>query len=86
MGYFFYKEVISSDSKVAFFNRAVDRIKQDPRCLELLGDPNKIVAFGEETHNKWRRARPIASVLPFLVLLTCTRPRQATEPPMTAPR
>jgi len=63
VGYFFYKEVISSDSKVAFFNRAVDRIKQDPRCLELLGDPNKIVAFGEETHNKWRRARPIASTV-----------------------
>jgi import inner membrane translocase subunit TIM21 len=46
---------------VAYFNRAVDRIKKDPRCVELLGPGNKIVAYGEETYNKWRRARPIAS-------------------------
>ena len=57
-----YSEVFSPDSKVAYFNRAVDRIKRDPRCLELLGDSKKITAYGEETHNKWRRARPIAYV------------------------
>jgi import inner membrane translocase subunit TIM21 len=61
VGYFFWTEVMSPDSKVAYFNRAVDRIKQDPRCVELLGDGKKITAFGEETSNKWRRARPIAS-------------------------
>jgi len=61
VGYFLYHEVFSTDSKVAYFNRAVDRIKKDPRCLEMLGDSKKITAFGEETHNKWRRARPIAA-------------------------
>lgn len=61
VGYFFWEEVMSPDSKVAYFNRAVDRIKQDPRCLEVLGDCKKITAFGQETGNKWRRARPIAS-------------------------
>ncbi|KAK5660468.1 hypothetical protein OQA88_13015 [Cercophora sp. LCS_1] len=61
VGYFLYQEVFSADSKTAYFNRAVDRIKQDPRCLALLGDSKKITAYGEETFNKWRRARPIAS-------------------------
>lgn len=55
-----YSEVFSPDSKTTHFNRAVDRIRTDPRCLELLGDGKKITAFGEETNNKWRRARPIA--------------------------
>jgi len=63
VSYFLYQEVFSPDSKTAYFNRAVDRIKKDPRCLELLGDAKKITAFGEETQNKWRRARPIASTL-----------------------
>ncbi|RKU46198.1 mitochondrial import inner membrane translocase subunit tim21 [Coniochaeta pulveracea] len=61
VGYFFWEEVMSPDSKVAYFNRAVDRIKQHPRCVEVLGDGKKITAHGEETGNKWRRARPIAS-------------------------
>ncbi|KAK3687334.1 TIM21-domain-containing protein [Podospora appendiculata] len=61
VSYFLYQEVFSPSSKTAYFNRAVDRIKADRRCLELLGDSSKITAFGEETGNKWRRARPIAS-------------------------
>lgn len=63
VGYFLYQEVFSPDSKTAYFNRAVDRIKKDVRCLELLGESKKITAYGEETHNKWRRARPIAYVV-----------------------
>ncbi|KAK1752107.1 mitochondrial import inner membrane translocase subunit tim21 [Echria macrotheca] len=63
VGYVLYQEVFSPDSKTAYFNRAVDRIKKDPRCLEVLGDAKKITAYGEETFNKWRRARPIASTL-----------------------
>ncbi|KXX78822.1 Mitochondrial import inner membrane translocase subunit tim21 [Madurella mycetomatis] len=63
VGYFLYSEVFSPDSKTTYFNRAVDRIRKDPRCLELLGDGKRITAFGEETHNKWRRARPIASTV-----------------------
>jgi import inner membrane translocase subunit TIM21 len=57
-----YSEVFSLDSKTTHFNRAVDRIRTDPRCIELLGDGKKMNAYGEETYNKWRRARPIAWV------------------------
>lgn len=60
MAYFLYEDVFSSDSKTAYFNRAVDRIRKDPQCLALLGEGSKITAHGEETANKWRRARPIA--------------------------
>lgn len=60
VGYFLYTDVFSPDSKTAYFNRAVDRIKHDPECLALLGDSKNITAHGEETVNKWRRARPIA--------------------------
>lgn len=56
-----YTEVFSPDSKVTHFNRAVDQVKKDPRCIELLGDSKKITAYGEPTFNKWARARPIAS-------------------------
>lgn len=62
VGYFLWTDVFSPDSRTAQFNRAVDRIKQDPRCLEVLGDPKKITAHGEETMNKWRRARPISTL------------------------
>ncbi|KAI1130552.1 import inner membrane translocase subunit tim-21 [Nemania abortiva] len=61
VGYFLYQDVFSPDSKTAYFNRVVDRIKKDPACLAVLGDAKKITAHGEETANKWRRARPIAS-------------------------
>lgn len=63
MGYVLWTEVFRTESKVTYFNKAVDRIKKDPRCLELLGDSKKIMAHGEETHNKWRRARPIRYVM-----------------------
>ncbi|KAG5973707.1 mitochondrial import inner membrane translocase subunit tim21 [Claviceps digitariae] len=59
--YFMWTDVFAPDSKINHFNRAVDRIKKDPRCIEVLGDPKKIIAHGEETANKWRRARPVAS-------------------------
>jgi len=59
--YVMYTEVFSSDSKVTHFNRAVDQVKNDPRCTEILGSGKKITAYGEPTWNKWARARPIAS-------------------------
>lgn len=62
--------MFSPDSRTAQFNRAVDRIKQDPRCLEVLGDPKKITAHGEETMNKWRRARPISYVYITVTLIS----------------
>lgn len=57
---FLYSEVFSSDSKTSHFNRAVNQVKKDPRCTELLGSSSKIKAYGEPTWNKWARARPIA--------------------------
>jgi hypothetical protein len=60
VAYFLYTDVFSPDSKTAYFNRAVDRIRKDPDCLALLGDAKKLTAHGDETYNKWRRARPIA--------------------------
>jgi mitochondrial import inner membrane translocase subunit TIM21 len=57
-----YTEVFSPDSKVTHFNRAVDRVKNDLRCTELLGSGKKIAAYGEPTWNKWAKARPIAYV------------------------
>ncbi|KAL8898766.1 MAG: hypothetical protein Q9207_006535 [Kuettlingeria erythrocarpa] len=59
--YFFYQEVLSTDSKTVQFNRAVDRIRSDSRVKEVLGTDHKIRAFGEPTWNRWARARPIAS-------------------------
>ncbi|CAK7198796.1 mitochondrial import inner membrane translocase subunit tim21 [Sporothrix eucalyptigena] len=59
--YFLFTEVFSPNSKVSNFNRAVDRIKADHRITDILGDSRQIIAHGEETANKWRRARPIAS-------------------------
>ena len=55
-----YTEVFSLDSKTAHFNRAVDQVKRDPRCTDILGNAKKISAFGEGSWNKWARARPIA--------------------------
>lgn len=56
-----YGEVFSTDSKTTIFNRAVDRIRADPKALELLGDKKTISAYGEPTSSRWARARPIAS-------------------------
>lgn len=61
MGYFLWTEVFSPESTITYFNRAVDRIRKDDRLLELLGDSKKITAHGEETHNRWKRSRPISS-------------------------
>lgn len=55
-----YTEVFALDSKTNWFNRAVDKVKDDAKVQELLGDPKKITAYGEQTNNKWAVARPIA--------------------------
>lgn len=60
VGYFLWNDVFSPDSKTSQFNRALNKIKDDRRCVELLGSPKKISAHGDETFNKWRRARPIS--------------------------
>ncbi|PGH18696.1 hypothetical protein AJ80_04349 [Polytolypa hystricis UAMH7299] len=60
---FLYMDVFAPDSKTRQFNRAVDSIKDDPRCIELLGDSKKIRAYGESTWNKWTRNRRIATTI-----------------------
>jgi len=63
VGWFLYQEVFSMDSKTHHFNEAHARVKKDNRCVELLGDPKKIRAYGESTWNRWTRNRRIASTL-----------------------
>ncbi|KAL1982716.1 hypothetical protein VTN96DRAFT_967 [Rasamsonia emersonii] len=58
---FLYLDVFSPNSKTRLFNKAVERIKEDPRCTALLGDSKQIKAYGESTWNKWARNRPIAT-------------------------
>lgn len=60
VAYFLYQELFAADSKTRQFNHAVDRVKADPRCRELLGPANEIRAYGEPTTSKWARARPLA--------------------------
>ncbi|KAI1909417.1 mitochondrial import inner membrane translocase subunit tim21 [Ophidiomyces ophidiicola] len=60
---FLYTDVFAPDSKTRTFNRVVDRIKDDPKCIEALGNPKEIRAYGEASWNKWTRNRPIATTL-----------------------
>jgi mitochondrial import inner membrane translocase subunit TIM21 len=60
VAYFLYQELFAADSKTRQFNHAVDRVKADSRCTDLLGPASEITAFGEPTSNKWARARPLA--------------------------
>ncbi|OKL61955.1 Mitochondrial import inner membrane translocase subunit tim21 [Talaromyces atroroseus] len=57
-----YTDVFSPNSKTWQFEKAVSRIKEDPRCTALLGDSKNIKAYGETTGNKWTRNRPIARI------------------------
>ena len=60
-------EVFSTDSKTAVFNRAADRVRKDPKCLEMLAGEGvqhtkrEIAAFGEPSWSRWARNRTIAS-------------------------
>ncbi|KAL4950452.1 TIM21-domain-containing protein [Aspergillus filifer] len=56
-----YTEVFSPNSKTWQFEKAAERIKNDPRCENILGDKREIKAFGESTFSRWARNRPIAS-------------------------
>ena len=67
VSYILYTEVFSTESKTAVFNRCTDRIRQDPRCVEILGGPRSkphdIEAHGEGQRSGWARNRTIAYVL-----------------------
>jgi len=66
VGYLLYTEVFSLDSKTYHFNKAVDQVKADSRCIDILGDSKKISAYGEPTSSRWAMARPIAYALDSL--------------------
>ncbi|KAJ5765064.1 L-galactonate dehydratase [Penicillium odoratum] len=61
--YLLWTDVISPNSRTWQFEKAVDRVKDDARCIKLLGDRREIKAFGENTSSKWARHRPIATSL-----------------------
>ncbi|KAI9821275.1 MAG: mitochondrial import inner membrane translocase subunit tim21 [Pycnora praestabilis] len=63
---FLYLDVFSPDSKTNHFNRAVNQLRKDPQCIELLGNGKQIKAYGEPSGNKWSRNRPIAYGIPAL--------------------
>ncbi|KAJ5673744.1 L-galactonate dehydratase [Penicillium macrosclerotiorum] len=61
--YLLYTEVFSPNSRVWQFEKAVDRIKDDSRCIKLLGDRREIKAYGENTNSRWARNRPVATTI-----------------------
>jgi import inner membrane translocase subunit TIM21 len=59
-------EVFSSDSKTAWFDRAADRVRADPKSRELLAgegihSKREIEAYGQPSWSRWARNRKIAS-------------------------
>ncbi|KAG9694453.1 hypothetical protein KCU95_g5632, partial [Aureobasidium melanogenum] len=55
-----YLEVFSSDSKTAVYNRAFERVRTDPKCIEVLagrGKGGEIEAWGENRVRNSRFAR-----------------------------
>ncbi|KAI9924970.1 hypothetical protein ASPWEDRAFT_45092 [Aspergillus wentii DTO 134E9] len=56
-----YLEVFSPNSKTWQFEKAVERILDDTRCTDLLGDRRQIKAYGDSTWSRWARSRPIAT-------------------------
>lgn len=61
--YLLYSEVFSPNSRTWQYEKAVERIKDDPRCTDILGDRREIKAYGEATTSRWARNRPIATSL-----------------------
>ncbi|RPA87554.1 import inner membrane translocase subunit tim-21 [Ascobolus immersus RN42] len=54
-----YKEVFAPDSATVWFNIIVERVKEDKRCLDVLGNTSSIKAYGAPTNSRWARNRPI---------------------------
>lgn len=63
VSYILYTEVFSSESPTSYFNEAFDRVIKDPRCIQLLGDPGEVSAYGENVNNSRRRSQPYVSTL-----------------------
>ncbi|KAJ5896267.1 L-galactonate dehydratase [Penicillium subrubescens] len=63
VAYLFYTDVVSPNSRTWQYEKAVERVKDDARCIKLLGDRREIRAHGETTNSRWARNRPIASTI-----------------------
>ena len=63
VGTVLWLEVFSTESKTAVFNKTVEKIRRDERCIELLagkGRGKDIQAYGEASWSRWARNRFIA--------------------------
>jgi import inner membrane translocase subunit TIM21 len=54
---FLFTDVFSPNSKTAYFNSTVAIIKAHQGCVELLGEPKNMFAYGESPWSSFRRAR-----------------------------
>ncbi|KAF9886684.1 hypothetical protein FE257_011198 [Aspergillus nanangensis] len=61
--YLLYTEIFSPNSRTWQYEKAVERILDDTRCTDILGDRREIKAYGEATTSRWARNRPIATSL-----------------------
>ncbi|KAK7523624.1 inner membrane translocase subunit tim21 [Phyllosticta citriasiana] len=52
--YILFTEIISPEGTTNQFHRALNKVKSDPRCVELLGDPKQIVEFSENPNPRAR--------------------------------
>lgn len=51
-----WTDVFSPESKTSHYNHAVDTIRNDPKCQEILGEGKDIEAFGQQfSRNRWSR-------------------------------
>lgn len=68
VAYVLWLEVFSPDSKTVIFNKAADRVRKDPKCLEMLAgagaqSKREISAHGEPSWSRWARNRTVSSRL-----------------------
>ena len=57
-----YTDVFSPSSHITQYNHAVDRVREDRKCQELLGSTKSISALGPATGTSWIRQRPQAQI------------------------
>lgn len=57
-----YTDVFSPSSHITQYNHAVDRIRDDKKCQDILGSRTSISALGPATGTSWIRQRPKAQI------------------------
>ena len=61
VGYYLFSDILSPNSKTAYFNRATTLIRAHPECQKLLGPGAQISAHGETSWSRWVHNRHINS-------------------------